>query len=44
MLETTSDIPAQYTAPPSGLFLEQVLYEGETWQPYYLPLWTMLTE
>ena len=44
MLKTTSDIPAQYTAPPSGLFLEQVLYEGETWQPYHLPLWTILTE
>jgi len=29
MLETTCDIPAQYTAPPSGLFLEKVLYEGE---------------
>jgi len=42
MLETTSDIPAQYTAPPSGLFLEQVLYEGEIWQPYQFPLWMML--
>lgn len=44
MLKTASDIPAQYTAPPSGLFLEQVLYEGETWQPYQLPFWAMLTE
>jgi hypothetical protein len=44
MLKTTSDIPAQYTAPPSGLFLEQVLYAGETWQPYQFPLWTMPAE
>jgi len=29
MLHTFSDIPARYTAPPSGLFLEKVLYEGE---------------
>jgi tRNA pseudouridine38-40 synthase len=44
MLKTTSDIPAQYTAPPSGLFLERVLYEGDTWQPYQFPVWPMLTE
>ena len=24
-----SELPARYTAPPSGLFLEQVLYEGD---------------
>lgn len=29
MLEKTSDVPAKYTAPPSGLFLERVLYEGD---------------
>jgi tRNA pseudouridine38-40 synthase len=29
MLNSHSDIPAQYTAPPSGLFLEKVLYEGD---------------
>lgn len=28
-LETESDEPAQYTAPPSGLFLEKVLYTGD---------------
>jgi tRNA pseudouridine38-40 synthase len=28
-LEEGSEVPAQLTAPPSGLFLEQVLYEGE---------------
>jgi len=30
MLHNPSDIPARLTAPPSGLFLEQVLYEGDT--------------
>lgn len=29
MLHSYSDIPAQFTAPPSGLFLESVLYEGD---------------
>ena len=29
MLLTYSDVPARYTAPPSGLFLEKVLYEGD---------------
>jgi len=29
MLNTFSDVPARYTAPPSGLFLEKVLYEGD---------------
>lgn len=29
MLHAYSDIPARYTAPPSGLFLEKVLYEGD---------------
>ena len=29
MLQAYSDIPARYTAPPSGLFLEKVLYEGD---------------
>jgi tRNA pseudouridine38-40 synthase len=28
-LEHASEVPAQLTAPPSGLFLERVLYEGE---------------
>lgn len=31
-LEEGSEVPAQLTAPPSGLFLEQVLYEGETFE------------
>ena len=29
MLHAESDLPAQLTAPPSGLFLERVLYPGE---------------
>ena len=29
MLDSYSNIPAQFTAPPSGLFLEKVLYEGD---------------
>lgn len=29
-LSTKSNEPAQYTAPPSGLFLEHVLYTGDT--------------
>lgn len=28
-LKTRSDVPAKLTAPPSGLFLEQVLYKGD---------------
>jgi tRNA pseudouridine38-40 synthase len=28
-LERGSDVPARVTAPPSGLFLERVFYEGE---------------
>jgi tRNA pseudouridine38-40 synthase len=29
MLHAFSDVPARFTAPPSGLFLEKVLYEGD---------------
>ena len=29
LLKFNSDVPAKFTAPPSGLFLEQVLYKGE---------------
>jgi tRNA pseudouridine38-40 synthase len=28
-LREASDLPARLTAPPSGLFLERVLYEGD---------------
>jgi len=43
MLKEPSDIPARCTAPPSGLFLEQVLYEGDSWRPFQPPAWPMLT-
>ena len=29
MLRSYSEIPARFTAPPSGLFLEKVLYDGD---------------
>lgn len=29
LLNHKSDVPAKYTSPPSGLFLEQVLYKGD---------------
>jgi len=29
LLEQPSDVPAKHTAPPSGLFLERVFYEGD---------------
>lgn len=41
MLKNFSDAPARHTAPPSGLFLEKVLYEGdrlaEIQPPVHLP-------
>jgi tRNA pseudouridine38-40 synthase len=33
MLEQPSDLPAKHTAPPSGLFLEHVSYEGDAEKP-----------
>jgi tRNA pseudouridine38-40 synthase len=33
MLEQPSDLPAKRTAPPSGLFLEHVSYEGDAEKP-----------
>jgi len=39
MLRGYSDLPAHYTAPPSGLFLARVLYEGDVDEPVRLPLW-----
>ncbi len=33
MLAHPSDLPAKHTAPPSGLFLERVLYEGDAEKP-----------
>lgn len=37
MLSEASALPAQCTAPPSGLFLAQVLYEGDRLTPLSLP-------
>jgi tRNA pseudouridine38-40 synthase len=39
MLHSYSNIPAQYTAPPSGLFLERVLYEGDKLPELKPPIW-----
>lgn len=38
MLLSYSDIPARFTAPPSGLFLEKVLYEGDSLPPMKPPI------
>ena len=38
MLKAYSEIPAHYTAPPSGLFLEKVLYEGDRLAEIRTPL------
>jgi tRNA pseudouridine38-40 synthase len=37
LLTRVSALPARHTAPPSGLFLAQVLYEGEMLVPLSLP-------
>jgi tRNA pseudouridine38-40 synthase len=37
MLKQFSDVPAKWTAPPSGLFLMQVLYDGDREEPVRLP-------
>jgi len=38
MLKSLSDEPARLTAPPSGLFLEQVFYEGDSLERLSLPI------
>lgn len=38
MLSSYSEIPARFTAPPSGLFLEKVLYEGDKLLPIKPPI------
>ncbi|PKN51326.1 MAG: tRNA pseudouridine(38-40) synthase TruA [Deltaproteobacteria bacterium HGW-Deltaproteobacteria-13] len=38
MLQSYSEIPARFTAPPSGLFLEKVLYEGDNLPPIKPPI------
>ena len=42
MLKTFSEAPAKHTASPSGLFLEQVLYEGDAWRPLPVSAWPLL--
>lgn len=42
MLTSFSELPAQLTAPGSGLFLEQVLYEGDRQQPQETPALPLL--
>ena len=37
LLATPSTQPAQWTAPPCGLYLQQVRYRDEPWQPLFLP-------
>jgi tRNA pseudouridine38-40 synthase len=39
MLTSYSEIPARFTAPPSGLFLEKVLYEGDNLPPIKPPIY-----
>ncbi|HBI48054.1 MAG TPA: tRNA pseudouridine(38-40) synthase TruA [Smithella sp.] len=38
MLNSYSETPAKFTAPPSGLFLEKVLYEGDKLPPIKPPI------
>ena len=38
LLISYSEIPARFTAPPSGLFLEKVLYESDKLPPIKLPV------
>jgi len=42
MFREHSEEPARLTAPASGLFLEQVLYEGDSWRPLQLPSWPLM--
>jgi hypothetical protein len=37
MLENETNEFAEFTAPPSGLFLEQILYEKEKWNEALAP-------
>jgi tRNA pseudouridine38-40 synthase len=37
-LNNYSKKPAEFTAPPSGLFLEQILYKGDKWKNSLEPL------
>jgi tRNA pseudouridine38-40 synthase len=41
MLNSHSDFPAQFTAPPSGLYLEKVLYGGDKLLEIKLPIYLL---
>ena len=41
MLNTKSELPAQKTVPPSGLFLEKVYYKGETLDTEIRPVFNL---
>ncbi|MBN1472994.1 MAG: tRNA pseudouridine(38-40) synthase TruA [Syntrophaceae bacterium] len=38
LLSSYSENPARFTAPPSGLFLEKVFYEGDKLSPIKIPI------
>ncbi len=42
LLASPSPDPAHWTAPPSGLYLQQVRYPGEPWQPLSLPAFPLV--
>jgi tRNA pseudouridine38-40 synthase len=44
MLDSYSEIPARFTAPPSGLFLERVLYQGDKLPQIRLPIYLLREE
>lgn len=41
-LITNSKEPAKYTAPPSGLFLEQIIYKGERLREEIMPVLNLM--
>jgi tRNA pseudouridine38-40 synthase len=43
-LHSKSDEPAAFTAPPSGLFLERVYYEGDIWLKEVKPIMEIKTK
>ncbi|HDQ03403.1 MAG TPA: tRNA pseudouridine(38-40) synthase TruA [Deltaproteobacteria bacterium] len=40
-LDSYSELPARFTAPPSGLFLERILYEGDKLPPIRIPIYLL---
>ena len=37
LFASKSDLPAKFTAPPSGLFLEKVFYQKDAWNSSKIP-------